>query len=158
MMGVYTAEMNTERILFLYYPHAFLKKRRGYCNRLSSSVCPCVHPSRYLLLNHWTKSNQIWCVNCSHEWGVQRHIFLAPPPGEGPKGQISLNIIKFQLLSQFQRFINKTLCCFSHMKYIKHIRWDFHLAAGSCPRGGTWGYRGGLGASIFFRNSTRLGV
>ena len=30
----------------------------------------------------WTKSNQIWCVCCSHEWDVQRHIFfLAPPPG-----------------------------------------------------------------------------
>ena len=25
-----------------------------------------VHPSRYLLLNHWTKYNQIWCVSCSH--------------------------------------------------------------------------------------------
>ena len=23
-----------------FYPHAFLKKRRGYCNRLRPSVCP----------------------------------------------------------------------------------------------------------------------
>ena len=61
------------------YPHAFLKKRRGYCNRL--------RPSRYLLLNHWTKSNQIWCVSSSHEWGVQRHIFFAPPPGALGRGQ-----------------------------------------------------------------------
>ena len=30
------------------------------------SVCPSVRPSRYLLLNHWTKINQIWCVSCSH--------------------------------------------------------------------------------------------
>ena len=50
-----------------FYPHAFLKKRRGYCNRLRPSVRPSVRPSRYLLLNHWTKSNQIWCVSCSHE-------------------------------------------------------------------------------------------
>ena len=50
-------------------------------------------------------------------------------PGEGPKGQISLNIIKFQLQSQFQRFFNQTLCVFSHMKDIKHIRRDFHLVA-----------------------------
>ena len=50
-------------------------------------------------------------------------------PGEGPKGQISNNIIKFQLLSQFQRFLNQTLCVFSQMKDIKHIRRDFHLAA-----------------------------
>ena len=76
------------------------------------------------------KSNQVWCVSCSHKWGVQRHFFfLAPPPGEGPKGQISLNIIKFQLQSQFQRFFNQTLCVFSHMKDIKHIRRDFHLVA-----------------------------
>ena len=45
------------------YPYTFLKKRRGYCNRLR----PSVRPSRYLLLNHWTKFNQIWCVSCSHE-------------------------------------------------------------------------------------------
>ena len=56
-------------------------------------------------------------------------------PGEGPKGQISLNIIKFQLLSQFQRFFNQTLCVFSQMKDIKHIRRDFHLAAWVMPQG-----------------------
>ena len=117
----------------LYYPHAFLKNRRGYCNRLRPSVrpsvCPSVCPSVHLLLNHWTKSNQILCVSWSHEWGVQRHIFFGPAPwgpGEGPKGQISLNIIKFQLQSQFQRFFNQTVCVFSHMKDIKHIRRDFH--------------------------------
>ena len=36
------------------------------------------------------------------------------------------------------------------MKDIKHIRRDFHSAPGSCPRGGTWGYRGVLGGPIFF--------
>ena len=41
--------------------------------------------------------------------------FFAPPPGEGPKGKISLNIIKIQLQSQFQRFLNQTLCVFSQM-------------------------------------------
>ena len=56
-------------------------------------------------------------------------------PGEGPKGQISLNIIKFQLQSQLQRFFNKTLCVFSHMKDIKHIRQDFHLVAWVMPQG-----------------------
>ena len=123
-------------VTFDLYPHAFLKKRRGYCNRLRPSVCPSVcpsvRPSRYLLLNHWTKSNQIWCVSWSHEWGVQRHIFFGPAPwgpGEGPKGQISLNTIKFQLQSQFQRFFDQTLCVFSHMKDIKHIRRDFRLVA-----------------------------
>ena len=64
--------------------------------------------------------------------------FFGPAPWgpcKGPKGQILLNIIKFQLLSQFQRFLNQTLCVFSQMKDIKHIRWDFHLAAWVMPQG-----------------------
>ena len=84
------------------YPHAFLKKPWGYCNRLRPSVrpsvcpsvCPSVRPSRYLLLNHWTKFNQIWCVGCSHEWGVQRHIFFWPRPLGPWGGAKRSNIIK----------------------------------------------------------------
>ena len=113
-----------------------------------------VRPSRYLLLNHWTKSNQIWCVSCSHEWGVQRKFFFGPAPwgpGEGPKGQISLNIIKFQLQSQFQRFLNQTLCVFSHMKDIKHIRREFHSAAWVMPQGSDFGVPWGIwGVKFFF--------
>ena len=73
--------------------------------------------------------------------------FLGPAPwgpGEGPKGQISLNTIKFQLLSQFQRFLNQTLCVFSQMKDIKHIRRDFHLAAWVMPQGWDLGVPWGL--------------
>ena len=33
---------------------------------------PAVCPLCYLLLNHWTKLNQIWCVGYSHKWGAQR--------------------------------------------------------------------------------------
>ena len=69
--------------------------------------------------------------------------FLAPGPGEGPKSQISLNITKFQLLSQFQRFLNQTLSVFLQMKDIKHIRRDSHLAAWVMPQGWDLGYRGG---------------
>ena len=67
-------------------------------------------------------------------------------PWEGPKGQISLNIIKFQLQSQFQRFLNQTLCVFSQMKEISDR--IFIWPSGSCPR--TWGYHRGLEVSIFF--------
>ena len=28
--------------MWAYYPHAFLKKRGGYCNLLHPSVCPSV--------------------------------------------------------------------------------------------------------------------
>ena len=60
---------------------------------------------------------------------------LAPwGPGEGPKGQILLNIIKFQLQSQFQRFLNQTLCVFSQMKDIK---------LGHAQGVGLWGTVGG---------------
>ena len=59
--------------------------------------------------------------------------FFAPPPGEGQK---RVNIIKFQLQSQFQRFLNQTLCGFSQMKDIQHIRQDFHSAVGGGGGGG----------------------
>ena len=71
--------------------------------------------------------------------------------GEGPKGQITLNIIKFQLQSQFQRFFNQTLCVFSHMKDIKHIRQNFHFAACVMPQGSDLGVPWGVwGLKIFF--------
>ena len=43
--------------------------------------CPAVCPICYLLLNHWTKFNQIWCVSKSHEWGVQPQKISAHPLG-----------------------------------------------------------------------------
>ena len=131
----------------------FFKKASGILQS-PPSIPLSVRPSRYLLLNHWTKSNQIWCVSCSHEWGVQWQFFLPPPPppphpwgpGEGPKGQISWNIIKFQLQSQLQRFLNQTLCVFSQMKDIQHIRRDFHLATWVMGQGfGLGGTVGGCG-------------
>ena len=86
--------------------------------------------------------------------GVCNDTFFFGPapwgPGEGPKGQISLNIIKFQLLSQFQRFLNQTLCVFSQMKDIKHIRRDFHLAAWVMPQGWDLGVPWGVVGSKFF--------
>ena len=90
--------------------------------------------------------------------------FLALPPwgpGEGPKGQISLNIITFQLQSQLQRFFNQTYCVFSHMNDIKHIRRDFHLVSWVMPQGSDLGVPRGVwggGQKISFPNSTRFGV
>ena len=83
--------------------------------------------------------------------------FLALPPGAQVKRS---NIIKFQLQSQFQRFFNQTLCVFSYMKDIKHIRRDFHLATWVMPQGWDLGVPWGVGEVkiFFFRNSTRFGV
>ena len=81
------------------------------------------------------------------------NFFFGPAPwgpGEGPKGQISLNN-KFQLQSQFQRFLNQTLCVFSHMKDIKHIRRDFHSAAWVMRQGSDFGVPWGVwGSKKFF--------
>ena len=74
------------RLKWVNYPQAFFKKRRGYCNRLRPYVCPSFCQLCYLLLNHWTKSNQIWCVRYSHEWGMQQQKDFSPRPlGRGQK-------------------------------------------------------------------------
>ena len=71
------------------------------------------------------------------------------------------NIIKSQLLSQFQRFLNQTLCVSSQIKDIKHIRLDFHSTAWVMPQGWDlgllWGGGGGW-SNFFFWNLTRVGV
>ena len=85
------------------YPQVFLKKRMGYCYRLR----PSVRPLCYLLLNHWTKFNQIY----SHVWGVQRQPFFCPAPwgpGEGSKGHISFN---FNYIVNFKDFYTKLCVC-----------------------------------------------
>ena len=79
--------------------------------------------------------NQIWCVSYSHEWHMQWHNFFGPRPLGPWGGAKRSNIIKFQLLSQFQIFLNQTLCVFSQMKDTKHFRRDFHSVAWVMPRG-----------------------
>ena len=80
-VSLFHEEIRKRRVWVPFYPHAFLKKRRGYCNRL----CPSVRLLCYLHLNHWTKFNQIWCVSYWHEWGVQCQTFFWPRP-LGPWG------------------------------------------------------------------------
>ena len=83
------------------------------------------------------KFNQVCCMSYLHEWHMCNvTIFFAPACwglGEGPKGQISLNL-------NFKDFKTK-LCVFSQMKDIKHIRWDFHSDTWvmHAPGFGTWG-------------------
>ena len=98
----------------------------------------------------FSKFNQIWCVSYIHAWHMHRHLFLGPHPLGPLGGAKRSNIIKSGLQSQFQRVLNQTLCIFSQMKDIKHIRRDLHSAAWVIPRGGTLGYRGGMGGQIFF--------
>ena len=60
------------------------------------------------------------------------------------------NIIKSQLLSQFQRFLIQTLCVLSQLKDIKHIRRVFHLTVWVMPQGRDLGVLWGVEGSIFF--------
>ena len=46
----------------------------------------------------------------SYEWNVQCHNILGPRPLGPWGGAKRWNIIKFQLRSQFQRFLNQALC------------------------------------------------
>ena len=75
---------------------------------------------------------------------VQRHTCFGPRPWgpvERPKGQLSLNFNNL-LQSQIQCFWNQTLCVFSQMKDIKHIRRDFYSVAWVMPQGWNLGVLG----------------
>ena len=63
--------------------------------------------------------------------------FWSPPLGPWGGAKMS-NIIKSQLLSQFQRFLNQTLCVISQLKDLKHIRRDFYTTAWVMPK--EWGW------------------
>ena len=96
------------------------------------------------------KINQIWCVSNLHQWHMQRHNFFGPHP-LGPQGGAKRsNIIKSQSQSQFQRFLNQTLCVFSQLKDIKYIRRDFHSVAWVMPQGWDLGVPWGVGGSKNF--------
>ena len=118
-------------LLIIIPTYASLKKRRGYCDCLLPSVCLLCY-----LRNHWTKSHQIWCVKYSYESqnGACNSSFYFWPHLLGLWGGVKRsNIIKFQLESQFQRFLYQTLCVLSQIKDIKHIKRDFHSVAWVMP-------------------------
>ena len=77
--------------------------------------------------------------------------FWVPTPLGSWGGDKRSSIIKSQLQSRFQRFLNQTLSVFSQMKNIKHIRRDFHLTAWVMPQGWDLGVLWGVGVvKIFF--------
>ena len=100
--------------------------------------------------NFFPKFNQIWCVSNLHQCHMQRHNFLGPNPLGPWGGAKRSNIIKSQSQSQFQRFLNQTLCVFSQLKDIKHIRRDFHSVALVMPQGWDLGVPWGVGGSKNF--------
>ena len=110
---------------------------RGGCLRVKIKFRPAVCPICYLLLNHWTKFNQIWCVSYSHKWGVQRHFF-----GRAPWWGVK---VKYHLISITKSISNSYTkrCVCSHKWKTQNISdWIFILLPGSCPRGWDFGALG----------------
>ena len=112
---VYSQMKDTKHIRkdFILSPGSCPRGGTRGCLGAKIKFCPAVCPLCYLLLNHWTKFNQIWCVSYSYEWGVQRQISFCPAPcgpGEGSTGEISFN---FNYKVNFKDFYTK-LCVCSH--------------------------------------------
>ena len=130
-------------VFIYFYPHAFFKKGREYCNRLRPSVCPlCYHP-----LNHWTKFNQIWYVSYSHEWGVQRQTFY-PPPGAPGRGQK----VKYHLIS-ITKSISK-ICVPNFVCGLTNERYKaYQMGFSFCRLGGTLGRWGAQGVKYYFTSN-----
>ena len=111
---------------FVWLSPPFFKKSDGDIEIASFplTVSPSVCPLCYLLLNHWTKSNQIWCVSYWHASGVQRQTFLALPPGALGRGQkvkyhlisITTNIFIFNKI-----FIPNFVCVLINERYKKIV-------------------------------------
>ena len=95
------------------------------------------------------KFNQIWCVSYLHEWHMHCAIFGVTAPwglGEGPKGQISLNLnCKLKTISKI--FKPNFVYFLANERYITSDG-IFIWPPGSYSMGGTWGYRGG--SKFFF--------
>ena len=118
---------------------------------------PAVCPLCYLLLNHWTKFNQIWCVSYSHEWGAQPKEFLAPPPGALGRGQkVKYHLITFT--KSISKILFQTLRAFSQMKDTKHIRRVFYSVAWVMPQGWDFGALGVPRGSIYFFQTWSCGI
>ena len=83
----------------------------------------------------------LWCVSYSH--AIAQFFFCPAPWGQVKRS----HIIKFQLQSQFQRFLYQTICVFSQIKDIKHIKQDFHSIVLVMPQG--WGTKGAQGSKYF---------
>ena len=103
------------------------------------------------------KFNQIWCVTYLYQWHMQWHNFLGPHPLGPWRGAKRSNIIKSQSQSQFQRFVSQTLCVFSQMNDIKHIRRDFHCIAWVMTQGWDLGVQWGVGGQKNFFPQIRGG-
>ena len=131
----------------------FFKKAKGILSSLPSiclSVRPSVCPLYNLLLNHWTKFNQIWCVSYWQEWGVQRQTFFNPTPRALGRGQK----VKYHLISITKSiskiFFTKNFVCVLTNERSKTYQTGFSFCPlGHAPGVGLWG--AGVPRGSFFQ-------
>ena len=92
-----------------------------------------------------------------HEWHMQRHNFLSPRP-QGPWGGAKRsNIIKSQLLSQFQRFFKPNSVRLLTNERYKTNQTGLSFARLGHARGvGIWGTVEGLGVDFFSEIQPKL--
>ena len=116
-----------------------LFKGRIVITSVRLSVCTSVCLLCYLFLNHWTKSNQVWCASYLYEWGVQQHFFGHPPlaPGRVQKSTII-----------FEKSISKIFYTKPFVYSHKWKKWDFHYVAWVIPQGVGLGVA--LGSKFYF--------
>ena len=100
------------------------------CLGAKINIRPAVCPLCYLLLNHWMKFNQIWCVSYSHEWGVQQQFFWPRPLGRGRK-------VKYHLISITKSiskiFIPNFVCVLTNERYKTYQTWLSFCCLGHAP-------------------------
>ena len=119
---------------------------------------PAVCSLCYLLLNHWTKFNQIWWVSYSHEWGAQHKKILAPPSGGLGRGQK----VKYDLIS-ITKSISKTfipnfVCVLTNERYKTYQTGFLFCRLGHAPGVGLLGTGGAQGVKKNFFQTWSCGI
>ena len=124
---------NISDVFFILLPGSSPRGGTWGVLRDQNQIRPAVCPLCYLLLNQWTKFNQIWCVSYSHEWCA--NIFFCPSPWGGVKR----SIFNFNYKVNFKDFYSK-LCVCSHKWKIQTYQTGFSLCSlGHAPGVGLWG-------------------
>ena len=99
-----------------------------------SSVRQSVYMLCSILLNHWTKSNQVWCARFSYEWGVRQHFFGPSSwgPGEGSKVNYQIRKVNFKdFIPNFMFVLKNKRNGISIMSPVSYSRgWDLGLLVG----------------------------
>ena len=115
---------------------------------------PSIHPSCYLLLSHWTKSNQIWCVCVAHMNEACKGTFFWPRPLGPWGGAKRSNIIKYHKISISKSISNifkpNFVCLLTNGRYQTN-QTGFSLGClGHVPQGRGLGVHWGFGVKKKF--------